>query len=99
MIIFIAMILVAGIAASIMLQTMDDLQSQALKTGKESINDVSSGVEITHISGIAVAPDGVKVANPAFDVTPHKYVSAIITENGIAREPYLVTLRDMVKGK
>jgi len=55
--------------------------------------------EVTHIKGVAIAPDGVKVANPAFDVTPHKYVSAIITENGIAQDPYLITLKDMVKGK
>ena len=55
--------------------------------------------EVTHIKGVQIAPDGVKVANPAFDVTPHKYVSAIITENGIAKESYLTTLKDMVKGK
>ena len=51
MIIFIAMILIAGIAASVMLQTMDGLQSQAMKTGSESIDEISSGVEVTHISG------------------------------------------------
>jgi len=55
--------------------------------------------EVTHIKGVAIAPDGVSVANPAFDVTPHKYVSAIITENGIAKDPYMITLKDMVKGK
>jgi flagellin FlaB len=67
MIIFIAMILVAGIAASIMLQTMNNLQSQALKTGKESINDVSSGVEITHISGYQI--NG-KIDQLAIIITP-----------------------------
>ena len=51
MIIFIAMILIAGIAASVMLQTMDSLQSQAMKTGSESIDEISSGVKVTHVSG------------------------------------------------
>ena len=44
--------------------------------------------EVTHIKGIAIAPQGTVVANPAFDVTPHYYVSAIITEKGVLREPY-----------
>ncbi len=44
--------------------------------------------EITHIAGKAIAPEGVQVENPAFDVTPAKYVTAIITERGIARAPY-----------
>jgi methylthioribose-1-phosphate isomerase len=39
-----------------------------------------------------MAPDGVAVRNPAFDVTPHRYVTAIITERGIAREPYTESL-------
>ncbi|HEY7856590.1 MAG TPA: hypothetical protein VIC32_09100, partial [Terriglobales bacterium] len=42
--------------------------------------------------GIAITPDGVPVANPSFDVTPHRYVSAIITEHGIARAPYGASL-------
>ncbi len=71
----------------------------SLKSGDEIPIEQRKPEEITHIRGVAVAPEGVKVANPAFDVTPHKYVSAIITENGIAREPYLVTLRDNVKSK
>jgi methylthioribose-1-phosphate isomerase len=44
--------------------------------------------EVTHIAGKQMVPDGVSVENPAFDVTPAKYVNAIITERGIAREPY-----------
>jgi len=44
--------------------------------------------EVSHIQGVPIAPEGIKVANPAFDVTPHNYVSAIITEKGITREPY-----------
>jgi len=52
-----------------------------------------SSQEVTHMAGKQIAPDGVLVENPAFDVTPHQYVSAIITERGIVREPYAETLR------
>ena len=52
-----------------------------------------SAREVTHMAGKQIAPDGVGVENPAFDVTPHQYVSAIITERGIVREPYVETLR------
>jgi len=44
--------------------------------------------EVTHIGGRQMTPDGVSIENPAFDVTPAKYVTAIITERGIARAPY-----------
>jgi methylthioribose-1-phosphate isomerase len=44
--------------------------------------------EVTHHGGRRMAPEGVAVRNPAFDVTPHRYVTAIITERGIARAPY-----------
>jgi len=53
--------------------------------------------EVTHVMGKQVAPKGVKVANPAFDVTPAKYVTAIITENGVARPPYRSSLKKVVK--
>lgn len=45
-------------------------------------------VEVTHIKGVQIAPDGVRVANPAFDVTPARYISGIITEKGVIRPPY-----------
>ncbi len=48
--------------------------------------------EVTHIAGKQMVPDGVSVENPAFDVTPAKYVAAVITERGIAREPYQESL-------
>src|SRR5712691_5738811 len=44
--------------------------------------------EVSHIAGKQMVPDGVEIENPAFDVTPAKYVAAIITEKGIARAPY-----------
>ena len=53
--------------------------------------------EVTHPGGCQVAPDGVHVLNVAFDVTPHRYVTGIITENGIAYPPFIQTLRRMVE--
>jgi methylthioribose-1-phosphate isomerase len=51
--------------------------------------------EVTHLAGKRIAPEGVLVENPAFDVTPAKYVSAIVTERGIARPPYGESLRKL----
>jgi methylthioribose-1-phosphate isomerase len=51
--------------------------------------------EVTHIAGKQMVPDGVQVENPAFDVTPAKYVAAIITERGIARAPYTESLKKL----
>ncbi len=51
--------------------------------------------EVTHVFGTAVAPEGTKVENPAFDVTPNRYVTAIITELGVARAPYTESLRGL----
>ncbi len=47
--------------------------------------------------GQPIAPEGVKVANPAFDITPHRYVSGIVTEHGIAYPPFDVTLPPLVR--
>jgi methylthioribose-1-phosphate isomerase len=55
--------------------------------------------EITHIGGRQVVPEGVSVENPAFDVTPAKYIAAIITERGIARAPYEESLRRLAEEK
>jgi methylthioribose-1-phosphate isomerase len=54
--------------------------------------------EITSIRGIATAPAGIHAANPAFDVTPGSYVTAIVTEAGIARPPYEQSLRALCAG-
>jgi methylthioribose-1-phosphate isomerase len=51
--------------------------------------------EVTHIAGRQMVPDGVSVENPAFDITPARYVAAIITERGIARAPYVESLRKL----
>jgi methylthioribose-1-phosphate isomerase len=51
-----------------------------------------SSREVTHMAGKQMTPDGIRVENPAFDVTPHRYVSAIITELGVATQPYAESL-------
>ncbi|MGI9103420.1 MAG: S-methyl-5-thioribose-1-phosphate isomerase [Terriglobales bacterium] len=51
--------------------------------------------EVTHMGERQIAPTGVKVENPAFDVTPSKYVTAIITERGVAKAPYSESLREL----
>ena len=49
--------------------------------------------EVTHIAGASIAPRGSRAANPAFDITPHHYINAIITEKGVLREPYVERLK------
>lgn len=51
LIIFIAMILIAGVTANVLIQTMNSLQEQAMRTGEETLRDISGGLRITHISG------------------------------------------------
>jgi methylthioribose-1-phosphate isomerase len=60
----------------------------SMKSGDEIPIEQRARKEITHHGGKQMAPDAVMVENPAFDVTPAKYVTAIITERGIARAPY-----------
>ena len=48
--------------------------------------------EVTHIGGVRIVPDGVSVFNPAFDVTPHQFITAIITDRGVAKPPYTDSL-------
>jgi len=50
-------------------------------------------VEVTHVFGVPVTPEGIAVENPAFDVTPARYVTGIITERGVARAPYEESLK------
>ena len=59
-----------------------------LRLGKEIPIEMRDSKEVTHILGKQIAPTGVKVFNPAFDLTPHRYVEAIITEKGIIRKPF-----------
>ncbi len=60
----------------------------SLKSGEDIPIEERDPKEVTHILGKQIAPTGVKVFNPAFDLTPNRYVEAIITEKGIIRKPY-----------
>jgi methylthioribose-1-phosphate isomerase len=67
-----------------------------LRSGEEIPIEQRAATEVTHVQGVPVAPEGTAVANPAFDVTPNRYVTAIITERGVARAPYSETLSKLV---
>ena len=60
----------------------------SLASGDEISIEQRHQAEVTHIQGVSLVPEGTQAANPAFDVTPHHYITAIITERGIIREPY-----------
>ncbi|HEY7335113.1 MAG TPA: S-methyl-5-thioribose-1-phosphate isomerase [Bryobacteraceae bacterium] len=64
-----------------------------LKSGEAIPIEQRSADEVTHVFGVPVAPDNVSVANPAFDVTPARYVGAIVCERGVARPPYEESLK------
>lgn len=66
-----------------------------METGQSIPIEERSTREVTHVREVALAPAGIEVANPAFDVTPHRYVDAIITERGIARPPFVESLRKL----
>jgi methylthioribose-1-phosphate isomerase len=66
-----------------------------LASGDEIPIEQRAASEVTHVFGVQVAPDQTRVENPAFDVTPNRYVSAIITERGVARAPYTESLRGL----
>jgi methylthioribose-1-phosphate isomerase len=54
--------------------------------------------EVSHIKDVQLAPEGINIGNPAFDVTPNHLVTAIITEKGIARAPYTESLKKQFEG-
>jgi methylthioribose-1-phosphate isomerase len=60
----------------------------SITSGDEVTIEERGAEEVTHVRGQLIAPDGVNVANPAFDVTPYRYVSGIITEHGIVYPPF-----------
>jgi methylthioribose-1-phosphate isomerase len=65
----------------------------SLASGDKIPIEQRSPAEVTHIQGVSIAPEGIQAANPAFDVTPHRYITAIITERGIVKEPYIDSLK------
>ena len=66
-----------------------------LASGDQIPIEQRAASEVTHVFGVPVAPEGTAVENPAFDVTPNRYVTAIITERGVARAPYAESLRGL----
>jgi methylthioribose-1-phosphate isomerase len=68
----------------------------SLPSGDEIPIEERSAEEVARIEGIPIAPVGVEVANPAFDITPHLYITAIITERGVVREPYEIRLKKVL---
>lgn len=67
----------------------------SLSSGDKIPIEERSPEEVTHIHGTRIAPEGIGAANPAFDVTPHRYVTAIITEKGVVRKPYTLGLKEV----
>ena len=67
----------------------------SLSSGDSIPIEERASKEVTQMQGVTIAPEGINVANPAFDVTPHRYISAIITERGVARAPFLESLRSL----
>jgi len=69
----------------------------SLSSGDKIPIEERNSEEVTHIQGVPIAPEGIRAANPAFDVTPHSYITAIITEKGIIEEPYGKELLNIAK--
>jgi methylthioribose-1-phosphate isomerase len=67
----------------------------SLTSGDQIPIEERSADEVTHIAGKRIAPEGVKVFNPAFDVTPHAYITAIITEKGVIYPPFIGNLKKL----
>lgn len=70
-----------------------------LESGASIPIEQRSAHEVTHVFGVPVAPENIAVENPAFDVTPARYVTAIISERGIARSPYEESLKRLAEMK
>jgi methylthioribose-1-phosphate isomerase len=67
----------------------------SLASGDEIPIEERDSTEITHIREHQLGPEGVNVHNPAFDVTPHQFITAIITDKGVARPPYIKSLKNL----
>ncbi len=65
----------------------------SLASGDQITIEERHPAEVTHVGGVGIAPEGVPVYNPAFDVTPHRYVTGIVTEAGIITPPFKPGLR------
>jgi methylthioribose-1-phosphate isomerase len=68
-----------------------------IKTGKEIPIEERDKEEVTHIMGNRMVPRGVSIWNPAFDVTPNRFISAIITDYGVVKKPYQKNLKKLIQ--
>lgn len=68
----------------------------SIASGEQIPIEQRSGKEVTHIQGVRIAPD-VEAAHPAFDVTPSRLIAAIVTERGVARAPYIESLKNLAR--
>ncbi len=69
-----------------------------IASGEQIPIEERAASEVTAMFGHKIAPEGTKVKNPAFDMTPNRYVTGIITERGVAMAPYEISLKKMVEG-
>ncbi len=69
----------------------------SLASGEEIPIEERSSQEVTHLAGIQISPNDVQAAHPAFDVTPARYITAIITERGVARAPFEESLKGLIE--
>jgi methylthioribose-1-phosphate isomerase len=71
----------------------------SLSSGDQIPIEERSSTEVTHLGGAPIAPPSVEARHPAFDVTPNRYVTAIVTERGVARAPYVESLRALFESQ
>jgi methylthioribose-1-phosphate isomerase len=69
----------------------------SIASGDQIEIEERDAAEVTHIGGVRLAPEGVSVINPAFDVTPQRYITAIVTERGIIRHPLGKGIKKVLK--
>jgi methylthioribose-1-phosphate isomerase len=70
----------------------------ATPTGAQIPIEERGRSEVSQLAGVAIVPDGVPVRHPAFDITPARYVTAIVTEAGVARPPFTESLAQLLRG-
>ena len=87
-----------GLLSCISLNVADHISTVDMSVNKGDQKEIEqrAASEVTEFRGIAVAPDGVEALNPGFDVTPAKYITAIVTEAGISRPPFKDSLDQAV---
>jgi methylthioribose-1-phosphate isomerase len=68
----------------------------SLASGDDIPIEERDPMEVTHIREQQLAPDGIEVQNPAFDITPNELITAIITDRGVVSPPYTTSLKELV---